>query len=232
MKKEIENRIIELGGKCSFQGKSLQDDLMSISFEKTFLPHDFCDLLSDEQYEELRVKGALSISEPELLEYMRIEYEPFLYTPFKKGTEDYDDENDVLKQYEDYAKSIIGDDIQEFLVVGYTDAERYIVSLADKNPANPKVYEINMDLPFSENCLFDKGTLEEYFNSFVSANEYPRAIEKLVRKEPKVKITITLNSGSIDFFKKHAKKNNVKYQTMINEVLGKYVKRYNGIKAV
>ena len=35
--------------------------------------------------------------------------------------------------------------------------------------------------------------------------------EKLIRKEPKVKITITLNSGSIDFFKKNARKNNVKY---------------------
>jgi predicted DNA binding CopG/RHH family protein len=56
--------------------------------------------------------------------------------------------------------------------------------------------------------------------------------EKLVRKEPKVKITITLNSGSIDFFKKHAKINNVKYQTMINEVLDKYVQKYNGIKVV
>jgi len=50
--------------------------------------------------------------------------------------------------------------------------------------------------------------------------------EKLVRKEPKIKITITLNSGSIDFFKKHARKNNVKYQTMINEVLDKYVQKY------
>ncbi|MDR0495336.1 MAG: BrnA antitoxin family protein [Treponema sp.] len=50
--------------------------------------------------------------------------------------------------------------------------------------------------------------------------------EKLVRKEPKVKITITLNTGSVDFFKKYAQKNNVKYQTMINEVLDKYVQRY------
>ena len=50
--------------------------------------------------------------------------------------------------------------------------------------------------------------------------------EKLIRKEPKVKITITLNSGSIDFFKKHARKNNVKYQAMINEVLDKYVQKY------
>jgi predicted DNA binding CopG/RHH family protein len=35
-----------------------------------------------------------------------------------------------------------------------------------------------------------------------------------------------LNNGSIDFFKKHARANNVKYQTMINEVLDKYVQQY------
>ena len=52
--------------------------------------------------------------------------------------------------------------------------------------------------------------------------------DKLVRKEPKVKITITLNSGSVEFFKKYARKNNVKYQTMINEVLDKYVQKYTG----
>jgi len=50
--------------------------------------------------------------------------------------------------------------------------------------------------------------------------------EELVRKEPKIKITITLNTGSVDFFKKYARQNNVKYQTMINEVLNKYVQRY------
>jgi predicted DNA binding CopG/RHH family protein len=50
--------------------------------------------------------------------------------------------------------------------------------------------------------------------------------DELVRKEPKVKITITLNAGNVNFFKKYARKNNVKYQTMINEVLDKYVQRY------
>jgi predicted DNA binding CopG/RHH family protein len=50
--------------------------------------------------------------------------------------------------------------------------------------------------------------------------------EELIRKEPKIKITITLNSGSVDFFKRFAKKNKVKYQTMINEVLDKYVQKY------
>jgi predicted DNA binding CopG/RHH family protein len=53
--------------------------------------------------------------------------------------------------------------------------------------------------------------------------------DELIRKEPKVKITITLNTGSVDFFKRYAQKNNVKYQTMINEVLDKYVQKYKKI---
>ncbi|MDR2547350.1 MAG: BrnA antitoxin family protein [Lachnospiraceae bacterium] len=50
--------------------------------------------------------------------------------------------------------------------------------------------------------------------------------EDLIRRDSKVKITIMLNSGSIEFFKKHAQENNVKYQTMINEVLDRYVQTY------
>jgi predicted DNA binding CopG/RHH family protein len=50
--------------------------------------------------------------------------------------------------------------------------------------------------------------------------------EQLVRKEPKIKVTITLNSGSVDFFKRFAERNNVKYQTMINNVLDLYVQKY------
>ncbi|MDR1062265.1 MAG: BrnA antitoxin family protein [Clostridiales bacterium] len=50
--------------------------------------------------------------------------------------------------------------------------------------------------------------------------------EQLARKEPKVKVTITLSSKSIDFFKQFAEKNNVKYQTMINDVLDLYVQKY------
>ena len=51
--------------------------------------------------------------------------------------------------------------------------------------------------------------------------------EKLLRKEPKVKITITLNSRSVDFFKKYAQKSHVKYQSMINAVLDNYVQKYS-----
>ena len=50
--------------------------------------------------------------------------------------------------------------------------------------------------------------------------------EELIVKESKVKVTISLNSRSVDFFKRHAKKNNTGYQTLINEVLDRYAKSY------
>ena len=76
---------------------------------------------------------------------------------------------------------------------------------------------------------YDKapGNISEALASGEIIADFLPSPEKLVRREPKVKITITLNSGSVEFFKKHAKKNQVKYQTMINEVLDKYVQIYN-----
>ena len=50
--------------------------------------------------------------------------------------------------------------------------------------------------------------------------------EQLVRREPKVKVTIALSNKSVDFFKRHARENNTKYQVMINEVLDRYVEKY------
>ncbi len=51
--------------------------------------------------------------------------------------------------------------------------------------------------------------------------------DKLITKQGKVKITISLNSRSVEFFKRQAKKQQVKYQTMINEVLDRYAQRYD-----
>ncbi len=54
--------------------------------------------------------------------------------------------------------------------------------------------------------------------------------DKLIKRSPKVKVTISLNRQSVDFFKKHAKLYNVKYQTMINEVLDQYARRYENYR--
>ena len=57
-------------------------------------------------------------------------------------------------------------------------------------------------------------------------NDFLPPPDRLIRKSEKIKITITLDSESVAFFKASAKKNNIKYHTMINEILSTYAERY------
>ncbi len=50
--------------------------------------------------------------------------------------------------------------------------------------------------------------------------------EQLAFKDDNVKITITLNKSSIEFFKKEAKKNRTHYQKMIRRLLDIYVEHH------
>ncbi|MBI4006043.1 MAG: BrnA antitoxin family protein [Gammaproteobacteria bacterium] len=51
--------------------------------------------------------------------------------------------------------------------------------------------------------------------------------EKLVFKQDRQKVTISLSRSSVQFFKKHAAKHKVKYQNMIRNLLDEYVARHN-----
>src|SRR4030042_7166284 len=50
--------------------------------------------------------------------------------------------------------------------------------------------------------------------------------ERLVLREDKVKITISLSKTSIDFFKKEARRNRTSYQKMIRQVIDSYASHY------
>jgi uncharacterized protein (DUF4415 family) len=50
--------------------------------------------------------------------------------------------------------------------------------------------------------------------------------EKLVLKKEKQKVTIMLSKESVEFFKRAAKENGVKYQTMINNLLDSYARHH------
>ncbi len=45
-------------------------------------------------------------------------------------------------------------------------------------------------------------------------------------KQKTVKVTLSLTKSSIDFFKKHAKTQHVKYQQMIRTVVDKYAMKF------
>ena len=60
----------------------------------------------------------------------------------------------------------------------------------------------------------------------VVAEDFLPPPSELVKKSAKEKITISIDSDCINFFKAEARKNHTKYQTMMNEVLSQYAKHY------
>jgi len=65
------------------------------------------------------------------------------------------------------------------------------------------------------------------------SGDFLPAPEALVFKNPRRKITITLDQLSIDFFKSEAERLNVPYQRMIRNLLTEYVsqQRHNKLRA-
>ena len=50
--------------------------------------------------------------------------------------------------------------------------------------------------------------------------------DQLVLKEDRVKVTISLSKGSVEFFKKEAKKQRTSYQKMIRRIIDVYTSQY------
>ena len=50
--------------------------------------------------------------------------------------------------------------------------------------------------------------------------------DQLVLREDRVKVTIALSKGSVEFFKKEAKKQRISYQKMIRRVIDVYTSQY------
>jgi len=50
--------------------------------------------------------------------------------------------------------------------------------------------------------------------------------DQLVVPEETVKVTLSLTKSSLNFFKRQAKKNGIKYQKMIRELVDQYTKLY------
>ena len=52
---------------------------------------------------------------------------------------------------------------------------------------------------------------------------------ELVAKDDGIKITLTLNKNTVNFFKSEAKKNKVPYQKMLRNLLDSYTRHYKKV---
>ena len=61
---------------------------------------------------------------------------------------------------------------------------------------------------------------------FKEVDDFLPSPEHLAFKEENVKVTLNLSKNSIEFFKKHAKKQHSSYQKMIRKIIDFYVTRH------
>ncbi|MDO6853528.1 hypothetical protein Q4599_08030 [Cellulophaga lytica] len=198
MKNIILNRIKELGGNIdNVKGKSLQEDLLSITFntvlyqkptdspwakaedeEPIYGIGDFID-----QNKDLLESDKQSLYDKIIEKYYCLTEEGFgqmfwkaeLFTPYKKGTEDFAEWNSDFSDYDEIdLKEIIKltknnepDFIQLFYSYGFPD--NLYITLSDPNPENPTLFGTDHEVFFSE--VTNEGNLEDLMNYFMTKDE-------------------------------------------------------------
>lgn len=173
MNTAIKERIAVLGGTFQSDGHSLEEDLRTIVFPKTYLIKGFEDFLKDEMYKEVAMGKAILEAE---IPYPRMTLQAKNFTPFRKGTEDNKEFGDLNERL---IREIIQEDVLDFMIIGETDSypNFYFVCLSDQARENPLVYSTDHESFFDEITV--EGTLEEFFHRLVSAEEYQDTMSKL-----------------------------------------------------
>ncbi len=188
MKQEILDRIKELGGNIDdVKGDSLLEDFQSITFntvlylkpESTPWESDIViglDELINENISLFNIDSE-SFYNKVIDHYYRVTDEPLgqvffkntLFTPFKEGTEDFEEWDGEWE--EEGFKEVIKGEEMDLMNIGYSYGypDHYFICLSDPNLENPTVYSTDHETFFSEITI--EGSLEEYFNSFISRDE-------------------------------------------------------------
>jgi len=186
MKQEILNRIKLLGGDISeVYDISLEEDLKAITFwskahlaEPIYGMNDFVEqnkaLLDSDKTEFY--KAVISHFYRDTEEgFGQVFFKNELFTPFKPGTESYEEWNGEWEESE--FKKVIDGTEMELMFIGhsYGFPDNLFVCLTDPNPENPTVYGTDHEVFFSE--ITKEGTMEEYFNSFMTKDELLKIIK-------------------------------------------------------
>lgn len=195
MKHEIVLQIQKLGGNIdNVKGNSLQEDLESIEFKHQLYPNDFNDelygidefysnnpqLYLDDKQEFYNSLLNHFFSDHEI-PYGQAFYRNFLFTPFKEGSDDFD-ELDGLVEESEIREVVTGQDL-DFICICYSYGfpDHYFVCLTDPNPENPTVYSTDHEVFFSE--IENEGTLEDFFKRFLTKDQFLKIVENYIENE-------------------------------------------------
>jgi hypothetical protein len=206
MKKEILDRIQQLGGNISkVKGLSSHSDILSITFDTVLYrrPIDtpwekaedsepiygIAEFITENQ--ELFKKDTKAFYDKIIEKYYRLTIEGYgqmfwegqPFTPFKDGTEDYEEWNDefidddidlseITKVTNDPAPDFI------YLFSSYGFPDNYYICLTDPNPENPTLFGTDHEVFFRE--VSNEGNLEDFLNTFMTKEELLEIVKKRI----------------------------------------------------
>jgi len=200
MKSEILKRIQELGGTFK-KASSLQEAIWGIEFNHPLYPHELWghELYGiDEFYDKNEVLYKADKDEfynsllahffsDHDLPYGQTFYKKKLFTPLKKGTDDYEEWGSIFEDSTmtdlSVIKDVVGDGKLEFIQIAYSYGfpDHYYVCLSDSNPENPCVFGTDHEVFFLE--ISNEGTFEEFLNRFYSKAEFLELAKSYIDKE-------------------------------------------------
>lgn len=197
MKKEISERIKQLGGNIDgVKGNSLSEDILSITFDTVLYPRpEDTPWETAENTEPIYGIGEFINENKELFNtdkqalynkiidkyfrltnegYGQIFWQPKLFTPFKEGTEDFEEWNSEFTDEDIDLNEIIKithdkkpDFIELFYSYGFPD--HYYICLSDPNPENPTLFGTDHEEYFRE--VTNEENLEDFLNMFLTKEE-------------------------------------------------------------
>ncbi|SHK20667.1 hypothetical protein [Chryseobacterium polytrichastri] len=208
MKKDILEKIKQLGGNIDHvKGNSLSDDILSIRFNTVLYPRtEDTPWQTAEDAEPIYGIGEFLNENEELFKtdkqafydkiidtYFRLEdegygqvfWQPKLFTPFKDGTEDFEEWNSEFIDEDIDLSEIIKvthdktpDFIEIFYSYGFPD--HYYICLSDPNPENPTLFGTDHEEYFRE--VTNEGNLEDFLNTFITKEELIEIVKNRIEK--------------------------------------------------
>ncbi len=204
MKKEILNRIVELGGSFK-KGTTLQEYIQGIEFNHPLYPQELwgdelygIDEFYDKNkhvYEQNKSRFYESLishffSDHEM-PYGQTFYRKRLFTPLTEGTSDYEEWGCVFEDKEmtdlGEIKKLVGNGKLEFMEIAYSFGfpDGYYICLSDPNPENPTIFGTDHEVYFQE--ITNEGTFEEFLKQFYTKTEFLEIVENYIENEKKDK---------------------------------------------
>lgn len=212
MKRKILERIQQLGGDIEgVEGKSLKEDLESITFNTVLYPKptdtpwakadDTEPIYGLENFVNARQKlyeSDIDAFYTQVMDHFyqmteephgQIFYKSERFTPFKEGTATFEEWNGEWEE-NDFKKVIDGKEMDlMFIGESYGFPDHLFICLTDPNPENPMVYGTDHEQFFDE--ISKEGTLEDFFNSCMTKKELLQILKDKLKSNPPNKDRIT-----------------------------------------